>query len=288
MTLELTTKLRHISTSPAARAGGLSPSDAVSRAMASLRYITRDDARPDVIAVHEGKRVGSKATELADLRKQLAPIIRTEAEARAERGGRRGSLVASTLTVSLPSSWSEQVQRQATVDLAGLYLRRGCRAVVASRHRDNPKNPHIHLLIIDGPESRIAARKRATETGGRIRRGDALRLNAGGSPKRERAAVAEVLNDLAEHTNSERVEWRSFKTRGIERTPGKHRGAAANAKAKAEAEETARTPEPAPLPQHEPAPLKKVKRIQKGGKWITIEIPADEPHRKRKRDAPER
>ena len=254
MPLELTTTIRRVSSSPKAR-GGLPPSAAAGRALASIRYITRSTAaeavewagaRLDAVAPQ-----GHKAVKAA-----LADAI----QERAQEGGKQGRRVADRLIVSLPNDWPPDARREALRRVCAHLAPPGSEALaMGALHNDKPDNPHMHILAVDGLESvesakaRAATRRRsksraamdeAAATGEhpnmpktRARRRDALRLNEGGRPKELRREIAAILNTIAQEQDLRGVEWRSFKERGIERTPTTHDGPEKRARTRKQAEE---------------------------------------------------
>lgn len=290
MPLELTTIFRGISTSPKSRAG-LSPKAAADKAKANLRYITRDDAGPGfLVADGAGVRRGDK-DDLAATRAALS--------ARAQGGGKTGVRVAEKMTISLPDGWPGGAWRDAVNRIAGVVVPAGseARAVVAL-HTDKPKNPHIHVLALDGLESAAAARARTPE-GQKPRRRNALRMGDMGRPREMREAIAKAINDVAQERGLPGVEWRSFEARGLSLTPTTHRGPEKRHKGHQrgpetippvhvapppeEAQEAATRPVPQPATQP-PAPSPEGRKVFKGGRWITLPAgPAEDSPKGKKR-----
>lgn len=225
MTLELTTTFRNIST-----AGGRAPSDAAASACAHLRYIDR------------GPAVEFRATSNiagADLKAQRADLRQAFRQI-AEKGGKRGSRVAEKFVISLPNSWSAddraEILRRLVEHIAPPDSDAKAWGVV---HKDRPENRHIHIVAIDGAESRqdAVARKEAgdwrrhperTQSADeavlgatrpprtRIVRRNVIRLGDKTRAKEVRSEIAGVINQLAAERGLERVEHRSFAERGLE------------------------------------------------------------------------
>jgi len=252
--LELTANLRRVSTSPIARVS-LTPAAAAGRAVASIRYITRSTAAEAIdwagTRLDAAAPKGHRAVKAA-----LADAI----QERATQGGQQGRRVADRLIVSLPNDWPLDARREALRRVCAHLAPPGSEALaMGALHNDKPDNPHMHILAVDGLESpesakaRAAARRKtkskavmaeAAQTGEhpnmpktRARRRDALRLNEGGRPKELRREIAAILNTIAQEQDLRGVEWRSFKERGIERTPTTHDGPEKRARTRKQAEE---------------------------------------------------
>ena len=253
MPLELTTTIRRVSSSPKAR-GGLPPSAAAGRALASIRYITRSTAaeavewagaRLDAVAPQ-----GHKAVKAA-----LADAI----QERAQEGGKQGRRVADRLIVSLPNDWPPDARREALRRVCAHLAPPGSEVLaMGALHNDKPDNPHMHILAVDGLESVESAKARATtRRRSKSPRSDGRGSGDGRTPQhaqdprtearrpaleRGRAAqelrreIAAILNTIAQEQDLRGVEWRSFKERGIERTPTTHDGPEKRARTRKQAE----------------------------------------------------
>jgi hypothetical protein len=57
-----------------------------------------------------------------------------------------------------------------------------------------------------------------------VRRADVIRMGDLGRPKELRKMIADEINKVASKNQSRAVEWRSFKERGIETPPTRHKG----------------------------------------------------------------
>lgn len=330
MTLELTTRFRGISTSSKStdkrNSGGKSPSQAVGQAMANLRYITRESALADAAwfgkPVLDTMREFDQDTPDSSQRAAMHATLRKALTERAQEGGKEGRMVATRVTISLPNSWPEHAQDAALMHLGRHFAPADSEAIaIGAIHRDKPNNRHIHFLVADGRESELAALNRRVHEVGkggatpkRIRRRNVNRFNADlGRPKEIRREIAEILNQIADRDGLERIESKSFKERGIERTPDKHRGPAADAQEKAtvrmqeagrqwfdggeclsidrsppkarEIEQPAtmppvNIPQPATMP---PAPAPAGRKVLVKGRWITLPPGQDAPKPKRKK-----
>lgn len=215
--LELSTTFRGISTAK------MTPADAAGKAGANLRYITRESAALLLIEKRKGEAV--KPLYRADLKKTLAHF-RKETTKRSQEGGQNGRRVAEKIMFTVPNDWDSRTTIKAAAAV--------CRALapadsdvelVAAIHTDKAKNKHIHILALDGEESREAAQARRPDAK-RIRRQNVIRLSEKGGErcKELRAEIAHALNKVAAQHGVEGVEWRSFEERGIEREPSTHRG----------------------------------------------------------------
>ena len=233
MPLELTTRFRGISTSPAAtRQGPAGPADALKRCYGALNYVTRADAIGVVTWAGVQDEDGVPAATLQSARLALRQRFRDEAA----KGGKVGRRLATTGIVSLPNSWDRATVKAATERLAQALAPEGSdAAVLIVQHTDKSNNAHLHFVAVDGVESREAAERRAGEDAQRIRRRNVQRFNERGAPKRWRRRVADILNATAIEHGEATVEWRSFKERGLLRTATRHEGAEARARKAREA-----------------------------------------------------
>lgn len=332
MTLELTTRFRGISTSKTSgskrNSAHATASKAVGHAMANLRYITREDAQADVAWF--GKSAQDVAEKLGpnpnpeEQKKALHSNMRKSLDERAEGGGKCGKMVATRVTISVPNSWPEDAQDDALIRIGNYFAPPDSDVLaVGALHRDKPENRHIHYLIKDGKETehaalmRLAKEFKAGQSPKRVRRRDVNRFNGDlGRPKQIRADIAQILNNIASERGLERVEWKSFKERGIERTPTEHRGPEAQqiqekaAKREqpgwnwfdggecesidrsrtkpAQAAEIETKPATLAKPVHQPAPLPAApapagRKAFIRGKWVTLPPKEDSPKSKRKK-----
>ena len=106
--------------------------------------------------------------------------------------------------------------------------------ILAAIHFDTPGNPHLHLWIVDGPETLEAAKARAEERKRakaksdtkktRVTRRDHLRLTDKDGYKKVRQTIAKVIDEIAVRKGLRRPEIRSLAERGIEREPQVHEG----------------------------------------------------------------
>lgn len=228
MPLELTTRFRGISTSPAAtRQGPAGPADALKRCYGALNYVTRADAIGIVAWAGVQDEDGAPAATLQAARLALRQRFRDEAA----KGGKVGRRLATTGIVSLPNSWDAATVKAATERLAQALAPQGSEAaVLIVQHTDKSNNAHLHFVAVDGIESREAAERRAGEDAQRIRRRNVQRFNERGGPKRWRRRIADNLNATAIEHGEATVEWRSFKERGLLRTATRHEGPEARAR----------------------------------------------------------
>lgn len=228
MPLELTTRFRGISTSPAAtRQGPSGPADALNRCYGALNYITREDATGVVVWAGLKSEDGTPAQTLKEARLALRQRFRDEAA----KGGKVGRRLATTGIVSLPNSWDRATVKAATERLAqALAPAEADAAVLIVEHTDKSNNAHLHFVAVDGVESREAAERRAGPDAQRIRRQNVQRFNERGAPKRWRRRIADILNATAIEHGEATVEWRSFKERGLVRTATRHEGPEARAR----------------------------------------------------------
>ena len=227
MTLELTTTFRNVST-----AGGKPSAGAAAAASAHLRYISRFTAVED-----------QACSNLEGTPSQQRTALRCAFRNAAEKGGKRGSRVAEKIVITLPNGWPREARSEALVALCNLLAPEGSDAVAYGvTHRDkrdsaNP-NEHIHIIAIDGAESRDEAIKRnrrgdvrrdehkhaeaavmCKPIKTRVKRRNVIRLGDKSRAGEVRADIAGVLNGIAHRRGIEGVEHRSFKDRGMDMTP---------------------------------------------------------------------
>ena len=225
-TLELTTTIRRVSSSPKARSG-LSPAAAAGRAVASIRYITRSTAAEAV--EWSGARLDAAAPEG---HKAVKAALADAIHERAQEGGKQGRVIAGRFIVSLPIGWPLEARQEALRQVCAHLAPPGSDALaMGALHNDKPDNPHMHILAVDGLEAPELARARADARKAKqeamppgsppkavlARRRDALRLNDLKRPKELRRDIAAILNAIAQREGLDGVEWRSFAERGITR-----------------------------------------------------------------------
>lgn len=222
MALELTTKFKGISTSPAARqARGQGGTDALKRCYGALNYIARADAMGLTAWEGVANEDGTPARNMKEARQALRQRFREEAA----KGGKVGRRLATTGIVSLPNTWDAETTRDAMARLARELSPEGSEAaVLIVQHIDKTNNAHLHFLAVDGLENREAAARRARSGAQRIRRQNVQRFNERGAPRRWRARIAAVLNRAAAAHGQSGVEWRSFRERGLLRKAQAHEG----------------------------------------------------------------
>lgn len=246
---------------------------AISRAEAGLRYGLRESAAGAL--AYSGDGLAQAVAEARGSRQAYRRAIRLAFHPRlkeaAQRGGKTGARVMDTAIITFPSSWPPAAKRQAMERVCALYAPPGSQALaLAVEHNDKPDNPHFHLYAINGLESHEAADARAAANGTRPRRRLVNRMGDLGSPKKMRAAIAAEMNAVADKMGLERVEHRTLKSRGIDR-PAKHLSQPAHRAKKAKEAEQEATPIIMPTPAPSPSPeAPKVRKIRKGGRWITI------------------
>jgi len=231
MTLELTTKFRGISTSPAARQRKGEEAHPLKRCYGALNYIARENAS-GIISWHGLRRPdGKPATTPKEARLALRRRFREEAA----KGGKVGRRIATTGIVSLPNTWSEKTVRLAVERLARELAPEGSEAsAIVIQHIDKSHNAHLHFLAVDGVESKDAAARRTDKRAAaqRVRRQNVQRFNERGAPKRWRGRIATILNTTAKESGEAEVEWRSFKERGLKRQATQHDSPQKRAQAK--------------------------------------------------------
>ncbi len=133
---------------------------------------------------------------------------------------RKDAQLAREFILSVPPELSAQAQFETAVDWAQTNLvNTGVIAELSLHHSRSGKNPHVHILCtmrkIEGEEF---SRKKATE------------WNDVGLLVKQRASWADAVNAALEKAGrEERVDHRSLKDRGIDRTPQPKIGVAATA-----------------------------------------------------------
>lgn len=194
---------------------------ALKRCYSALNYVARKDAIGNVcwrgLRDENGHNIDTvKAARLA-LRKRFR--IETA------KGGAVGRRLATTGIVSLPNSWTDEVVLAAMHRLSNELAPDGSEAsVFIVQHIDKSNNAHLHFIAVDGIESIESAKQRAKPNTQRIRRQNVQRFNERGAPKIWRKRIAECLNSTAEEHDVARVEWRSFRDRGLRRKATAHDG----------------------------------------------------------------
>lgn len=225
--LELTTCFRGITTGIGSRRKAASGAAAVGAAMANLRYISRASAAVDLAVSGASEPDG---TPDRTCYRSLQKTLRNRCAERANSGGSVGRRVAEKMIISLPSDWGRPERVEAMKRIVTHIAPPDSEAMaVAYFHGDTPKNPHIHILAVDGRESYSAARSRRPDAQ-RVRRRDVIRLGDRGRPKALRGEIASIINEVAQKHGRSGVEWRSFKDRGITRKPKRHIGTAQKAR----------------------------------------------------------
>lgn len=229
---EITINVSHISTSPRARTG-VSSSEAVSNAKGSLKYITRIGAGEgeDIIVHSDGvtlraERDADKSALIAMTHDAIDARIATE---RPDTGIR----LADKLIISLPRDATSEEHRKMVERILQNLGGDSEAWLIAAIHRDKLGNPHLHILGIDGRETRehaelrSAAHAAAVHAAGkrpRIRCGDHMRLNEGGNRQDLRARIAHEINAVGQPAGRRFAEHRSYESRGVSRPPGRHIG----------------------------------------------------------------
>lgn len=219
---EATISLSHISTSLRAR-NACSITDAVKKAKANLRYITRGDAAHavDLLGYHRGTHFfGNNENDRNALRQIAYEAIEQRAKKHTQKNGVR---LADKIIVSLPNDATDEQHRRMICSVLEDLGTDSEAHLFAALHRDRAGNPHAHILAVDGLESSQAARERRPGAK-RIRRKEHLQLNAGGNRKAFRERVAAHINRISESENCKRAEYRSYNDRGIEQNPQAHEG----------------------------------------------------------------
>lgn len=221
MTLELTTRFKGISTSPAARGQSGTATDALKRCYGALNYAARENAVGNICWQGLRRSDGNDVQTAKEARLALRQRFRTEAA----KGGKVGRRLATTGIVSLPNTWNDEAVKSAMSRLAKELAPPDSEAsVFIVQHIDKSNNAHLHFVAVDGVESRDAAKRRARPDAQRIRQQNVQRFNERGAPKRWRKRIADVLNMTAEEHGLAGVEWKSFKERGLRRKATAHDG----------------------------------------------------------------
>lgn len=223
MTLELTTKFRGISTSPAARNNAGSTAATLKRCYGALNYAARETATGVIHWQGLSRPDGTPAVTPKQARLALRERFRTEAA----KGGKVGRRIATTGIVSLPNSWSDDAIKSAITRLTLKLAPEGSEAsAIVIQHIDKENNAHLHFIAVDGAESKVQAVERFSTNpkAQRVRRQNVQRLNERGAPKLWRSRIASILNDTAKEYEEVGVEWRSFVERGLRRKATAHDG----------------------------------------------------------------
>lgn len=217
-----TINIRHISTSSRGRSS-LSVGGARKGALDNLSYITRASKTADLDIIGHSQGETMIAENAAD-REAMRDMSRWAIDARAARHTEaNGVRLADKIIVSLPADASPEHHREMA---SGILAELGGDSdawLVAAIHRDRRGNPHLHILAIDGLETREAALARRPDAQ-RVRRRDQLRLNEGGNRPELRARIAAQINAVSEREGYRCAEVRSLVDQGIDRAATEHEG----------------------------------------------------------------
>ncbi|SNY93274.1 MobA/MobL family protein [Cohaesibacter sp. ES.047] len=106
--------------------------------------------------------------------------------------------------------------------------------VVAAIHYDRPGNPHLHLWIVDGPETMESARARAEERKAqrseddtkktRVNRRDQVRLNERYGYKNGRHEIGQIIDRISVCEGLRRPQLLTLAERGLDKLPQVHEG----------------------------------------------------------------
>ena len=208
---------------------------AIKMAKANLDYIMRPSAAVHdeyyyVMARTEGKTFG--ALETADDKKFMIKICHDALKKRARKHRRRkgkskGVSLCHKIVVSLPLDANPCHQMVMAESILEVLAGDSEAVVLASIHFDTPNNPHLHLWIVDGPETIEAAQKRAEDRKHkksktstkktRVRRRDQLRLTELNGFKKTRLEIANAIDEISLDAGLRRPEIRSLKEQGLDR-----------------------------------------------------------------------
>jgi hypothetical protein len=192
-------------------------------AKANLGYIARDAARDDpadLIFAHAGEINDGSEVPTAELKKRMSQSIDERAKKHRKNVGVR---LSDTFIVSLPNDATAEECREMAKDMLSHLAGDSDAHALAAIHSDKERNKHLHILFVDGQETRESALTRNPEAK-RVRRRDFGQLNEGGKPKELRSKMAEIINRVGDREGRRFAEHRSFEERGIERTPQVHEG----------------------------------------------------------------
>ena len=252
----ITASFGSLSTDPQSR-NCISKEDGIAKAMANLQYIMRFNAvdplrggallyRTDGLTHHVPMKVEERNAFIEMCEEKLGHRARKHTKS-------RGVRLLDKAIVSLPAD-ANCHQRIEIAELAiAQFAGDSDATVVAAIHTDRSNNPHIHLWMIDGPESREQAlartkeRTRHTKSSRpkksnktiqperrRVRRQDYIRLGDLGSRAKARMDVAAVINIVANREGLRRAETRSLEEQGLDKKPQIHEGPQAAQKARRE------------------------------------------------------
>jgi len=222
-----TINIRHISTGrpplgQSARAM-LPLKEARTKALNSLRYITRADAAADLDIIGHSQGVTMIAEGKAD-RRAMMEMSRWAIDTRAKRHtDANGVRLADKIIISLPRDATHEHQREMVANILSDLGKDSDAWLIAAIHRDRFGNPHAHILGIDGLETKEAALARRPDAK-RVRRRDQLRLNEGGNRPSLRHGIAAQINAISEREGYRLAEVRSLEDQGIMRAPQAHQG----------------------------------------------------------------
>lgn len=208
----------------------------------NLGYIARDAARADpadLIFAHAGKIKDGAEVEPGQLKKRMSQAIDERAKKHRKNVGVR---LSDTMIVSLPNDATDEECREIAWGMLSHLVGDSEAHAMAAIHSDKERNKHLHIFYVDGLETRESAKARNPEAK-RVRRRDFGRQivqempvgtdgnqlkNECGKPitahGKLRADFAKIINDVGDREGRRFAEHRTFKERGIERTPQTHEG----------------------------------------------------------------
>ena len=150
------------------------------------------------------------------------------------KGKTKGVSLCHKVVISLPGDADPGHQMQIAKGILEKLGGDSEAVILAAIHFDTPGNPHLHLWVVDGPETLEAARARAEKRKRaksksdtkktRVTRRDHLQLTDKDGYKQTRQIIAKAIDKIAVREGLRRPEIRSLAERGIDREPQVHEG----------------------------------------------------------------
>lgn len=152
----------------------------------------------------------------------------------------KGARISERVIVSLPNDASPHHLRNMVTSMVEEMAADSDARIIAAIHVDDPNNPHVHISIADGLQSRASAEAAAAASGKkRVRQSKQVRPMLADYSE-ARAMFARHINMSAAAVGHKRAEIRSLAVQGIDRDPQEHEGPTKSRAVENDFQETAR------------------------------------------------
>lgn len=209
-----------------------SPAKARAVTKSNADYITRNSAidnEPANVITYGGfdDPVPRPAQSRSDIRKSKTLFMKG-ADANLERAGKLGARVSERIIVSLPSDATKEQHREIVLNIVSDLVGDSDARAIAAIHYDKVGNPHVHIALTDGKQSRATAEREAAAAGKkRVRVSNQLRPIVR-DYERCRNLIANRINESAALHGHKTAEIRSLTDQGIDRQAQVHEGPTKN------------------------------------------------------------